>query len=153
MFLKYAEFRRVLEKRGSATCDNITTTDDNSEVLGEKKRSLLQVTILPHRWQFRSSWKKKEFATGDNITTTKGNFEGKKAIVNVSKPTIASFVDLVDMCAHNCCGYCCVLRLVDPVARLGHVIILKSKSDKSLSTGFSKLVSLSCFLQLLFTML
>lgn len=87
MFLKYAEFRRILEKRGSAICDNITTTDDNSEVLGEKKRNNITTPMAIQKFL-----KKKEFATGDNITTTKGNFEGKKAIVNVSKPTIASFV-------------------------------------------------------------
>ncbi len=33
----------------------------------------------------------------------------KKATTNISKPTISSFVDLVYMCAHNCCGYCYVL--------------------------------------------
>lgn len=38
-----------------------------------------------------------------------------------------------------------MLRLVDPEARLGHVIILRSKSDESLCDGFSKLMSLSRF--------
>ena len=78
-------------------------------------------------------------------TVTKVNETTKKATGNLSKPIISSFVDLVDMCAHNCCGYCYVLELVDPVSRLGHVTILKSKSDESLSTGFSKLMSLSRF--------
>jgi len=69
----------------------------------------------------------------------------KKTTDNTSKSNISSFIDLVDLSAHTCCGYCYVLRLVDPEARLGHVIILRSKSDESLCDGFSKLMSLSRF--------
>lgn len=69
----------------------------------------------------------------------------KKIDGNLPTRAIASYVDLVDMTGQNCCSYCYVLHLVDPIAHLGHVMILKSNSDDSLCTVFSKLMYLACF--------
>jgi hypothetical protein len=54
-----------------------------------------------------------------------------------------SFLDLVDMSQHTCCGYSFILRLVDPISRLGHVTLLKNFPTSDLLTGFNKLMSLS----------
>ncbi len=62
-----------------------------------------------------------------------------------SKPAISSSVDLVDLTAHNCCGYCYILQLVDPVLHIGHANMLKSFSDEDLSTALDKLRGLACF--------
>ncbi len=79
------------------------------------------------------------------VTLDVRSWPKKRVDDNLPTHTIASFVYLVDMSGHNCCGYSYVLRLVDPIARLGHITILKSISDDSLCTGFSKLMGIARF--------
>ena len=53
------------------------------------------------------------------------------------------FLDLVDMSQYTCCGYSYILQLVDQIACLGHVTLLKSSFTNYLLSGFNKLMSLS----------
>ena len=76
----------------------------------------------------RSS-KKPPFIEGYLLKKTKDYISSSKKQIDGNLPTrtITSYVDLVDISKQSCCGYSYVLRLVDPIACLGHVMILKSK--------------------------
>ena len=78
--------------------------------------------------------------TSDVPSSSKKQIDG-----NLPTRTITSYVDLVDNSTQSCCGYSYVLRLVDPIARLGHVMILKSTSDDALCEAFSKLMCIARF--------
>ncbi|MFY7880659.1 MAG: hypothetical protein ACOVR6_00025, partial [Fimbriimonas sp.] len=121
----------VLESAVGHEINTVEATNKNESEASGKKESVVFETAVG----------------GENITKEgPDEYEKKnKPTDNTSKSNISSFIDLVDLSAHTCCGYCYVLRLVDPEARLGHVIILRSKSDESLCDGFSKLMSLSRF--------
>jgi hypothetical protein len=78
--------------------------------------------------------------TSDVPSSSKKQIDG-----NLPTGTVTSYVDLVDISKQSCCGYSYVLRLVDPIARLGHVMILKSTSDDALCAAFSKLMCIARF--------
>jgi hypothetical protein len=78
--------------------------------------------------------------TSDVPSSSKKQIDG-----NLPTRTVTSYLDLVDISKQSCCGYSYVLRLVDPIARLGHVMILKSTSDDALCEAFSKLMCIARF--------
>jgi hypothetical protein len=61
----------------------------------------------------------------------------------VDKPILFSYVDVVDMLAHQCCGFSYILRLVDPIARVGHATPMKTNSSIDVISGFRRLMSMS----------
>jgi len=61
----------------------------------------------------------------------------------VEKPILFSYVDVVDMSAHQCCGFSYILRLVDPIARVGHATPMKTNSSVDVISGFRRLMSMS----------
>jgi hypothetical protein len=50
---------------------------------------------------------------------------------SLESPSITSFLNIVDMTSHPCCGYTYIFHMVDPVHRYGHAVVLKcmSKDD------------------------
>jgi hypothetical protein len=62
---------------------------------------------------------------------------------SVDKPILFSYVDIVDMSAHKCCGFSYILHLVDPIARVGHATPMKTNSSIDVMSGFRRLMSLS----------
>lgn len=79
------------------------------------------------------------------LTSDFVNLSKKKIDGNLQTCRIASFVDLVDLSTHNCCGYCYVLHLVDPLVRFRHVTALKSYSEDYFCRGLSKLMGVACY--------
>jgi hypothetical protein len=53
---------------------------------------------------------------------------------------IKSYVDIINMSTHVCFGYRFILRVVDPVARVGHPTILKSDITSEICGGFQHLM-------------
>ncbi len=47
---------------------------------------------------------------------------------STDSPILTSFIDIVDMTSHPCCGYKYILRMVDPAHRYGHAVVMKSMS-------------------------
>ncbi len=62
-----------------------------------------------------------------------------------SDPPRTSFLDIVDMSQHVCCGFSYIFCLVDPVSCHGHVSLLRSTSNNELVSAFLKLMELSQF--------
>ncbi|MFY7882391.1 MAG: hypothetical protein ACOVR6_08855 [Fimbriimonas sp.] len=56
-------------------------------------------------------------------------------------PSIVSFLDVVDLTSNPCCGYTYILRMVDPVHRYGHAVVLKSKSNDDVCYSLSRLMN------------
>jgi hypothetical protein len=55
-------------------------------------------------------------------------------------PSIRSFLDIVDLTSNSCCGYTYILRMVDPVHRYGHAVVLKSLSKGDVCYSLSRLM-------------
>ena len=55
-------------------------------------------------------------------------------------PSIRSFLDIVDLTSNSCCGYTCILHMVDPVHRYGHAVVLKSLSKDDVCYSLSRLM-------------
>jgi hypothetical protein len=56
-------------------------------------------------------------------------------------PSITSFLDIVDMTSHPCCGYTYIFCMVDPVHRYGHAVVLKSISKDEICFSFTRLMT------------
>lgn len=54
---------------------------------------------------------------------------------------LTSFLDVVDLTSKPCCGYLYMLRMVDPVSRYGHVVVLKSMSKDDFFYSFNRLMT------------
>jgi hypothetical protein len=61
---------------------------------------------------------------------------------SIDKPILFSYVDIVDMSAHDCCGFSYILCLVDPISRVGHVTPMKTNSSIDVMSGFHRLISM-----------
>jgi len=57
---------------------------------------------------------------------------------------IKSYVDIINMSAHACLGYRLILRVMDPVARVGHATILKSDIISKICDRFQHLMLITC---------
>jgi len=57
---------------------------------------------------------------------------------------IKSYVDIINMSAHVCLGYRLILRVMDPVARVGHATILKSDIISKICDRFQHLMLITC---------
>ena len=54
---------------------------------------------------------------------------------------LTSFIDVVDLTSHPCCGYKYILRMVDPVHRYGHSVAMKSTSKDDINYSLRRLLT------------
>jgi len=80
------------------------------------------------------------YPTTSSVNTLSSSLVGHKNNGIVLK----SFLDIVNMSAHTCCGYCFILRMVDPIARVGHATVMKSKSPNDVIVAFRHLMRVVC---------
>ena len=76
------------------------------------------------------------YPTTSSVNTVSSSLVGNKKNGVVLK----SFLDIVNMSAHTCCGYRFILRMVDPIARVGHATVMKSKSPNDVIVAFPHLM-------------
>ena len=56
---------------------------------------------------------------------------------------LTSFLDVIDLTSKPCCGYSYLLRMVDPVSRYGHVVVLKSMLKDDIFYSLRRLMVVS----------
>jgi hypothetical protein len=55
---------------------------------------------------------------------------------------IECFMDIVDLSSHSCCGFNYIFRLVDPISRRGHALVIKSMASDEVLSAFNRLMSI-----------
>jgi len=76
------------------------------------------------------------YPTTSSVNTVSSSLVGHKK----SGVVLKSFLDIVNMSAHTCCGYRFILRMVDPIARVSHATVMKSKSTNDVIVAFHHLM-------------
>lgn len=56
---------------------------------------------------------------------------------------LTSYLDVIDLTSKPCCGYSYLLRMVDPVSRYGHVVVLKSMLKDDIFYSLRRLMAVS----------
>jgi hypothetical protein len=62
-----------------------------------------------------------------------------KPVISISDD-INAYIHLVDMTSRPCCGYNYIFRLVDPVARYGHALPMKSNSTDDMESALKQML-------------
>jgi len=62
-----------------------------------------------------------------------------KPMISISED-INAYIHLVDMTSTPCCGYNYIFRLVDPVARYGHALPMKSNSTDDMESALKQML-------------
>ena len=60
-----------------------------------------------------------------------------------SDSIISSFIDIIDLSSTSCCGCNYILRLVDPVNRYGHAVVMKSVTTDDVSYSLTRLMTVA----------
>jgi hypothetical protein len=94
--------------------------------------------VIPQSQQFDKLNKKPKFISKVPLPATLAS----PSTTSPNKLFVCFHVNIVDLTDVECCGYNYVLRLVDPLLRRGHAIVLKSVSPPSLVDTFGELVSI-----------
>jgi hypothetical protein len=64
--------------------------------------------------------------------------------LSTDSPILTSFIDVVDLTSHPCCGYEYILRMVDPAHRYGHAVVMKSMSKDDIYYSLRRLLTIVC---------
>jgi hypothetical protein len=85
----------------------------------------------------------------DSVAVDEDNYPKTSSVNTLSSSLVGhkkngvvlkSFLDIVNMTAHTCCGYRFILRMVVPIACVGHATVMKSKSPNDVIVAFCHLM-------------
>jgi hypothetical protein len=110
-----------------------TSTDEKMNIINKVDSSALS----------HDQYKRTIFSRASNIKPFPIKLQPIKESNAHEKQNINAYLHIKDMTSFPCCGYCYILRLVDPIARYGHALPMKSNSIEVIELTLNKVLSIA----------